>query len=87
MAELQQIGNELSGSFTEAELNNVNDLSGSHQVVCAIPVNFVKGLRIATGGGRVKDQMLLNEDAQGVLDMARRELSVRDEGLEIDTTP
>jgi len=31
--------------------------------------------------------MLLNENTQSVFDMARRELGVGDQGLQVDTTP
>jgi len=31
--------------------------------------------------------MLLNENTQSVFDMARRELSVGDQGLQVDTAP
>jgi hypothetical protein len=35
----------------------------------------------------MENQMLLDEDTQSVFDMARRELGVGDQSLQVDTTP
>lgn len=70
MAKLKQVGDDLGGTFAVALFNETDDAIGSDEVVGVAPIDLVIGRPVVDGV--VEDEVLLDQDGEGVSQRARR---------------